>query len=206
MIDIKVIAIVQSDYFNDQRDPKFLPLKLNVPEFKYKAEHLERIIRHIDGQLVQWDCGFPVIYEFEDYHSKAIYQMMDWDNAPFVEFDEDPTLYTWENIYEFGRVKDFESHFAGEEEIAEIYVKRCRDINWIEWTEQELIRSPVYMFNYAMKVCKGRLPDNLDNAMHMLSFKDPDSKYVKRYCKTKRYRIKSGKSLLKQAAVEVQPS
>lgn len=199
MIDLKVVAIVQQDhYYEPSCDPKFLPLKLNLPEFDYNSENLEKVIRHVDGSVVKWDSGFPIIYKFEDDHSKAIYNMMDWDNAPMVKFNEEPSLWTWERLFNHFRVKDFEKFFAAEEKDAEIYVKKCRNINWIEWTDDELIASPVYMFNYAMKVCKGRLPDHLDNAMNMVSFKNPDSKYVKKYFKTKRYRVRSGKSLLKQ--------
>jgi hypothetical protein len=198
MIDIEVIAVTQeSRYNNAGSDPNLVALKLHVPEFPYSSEYLEKIIREIDGEIVNWDSGFPVFHKWDSEFSKSIYNLMDWDKAPVLKYEtEGRSLYEWERLFNCFRVKDFEEGFAEEERTAETYVKKCRNINWLEWTDEELIRSPVYMFNYALKVCKGRLPDHLDNAMNMVSFRDPDSKYVKRYFGTKRYRIRSGKSLL----------
>lgn len=200
MIDLEVIAVTQEGRYNDECfDPSFVALKLHIPEFSYSAEDLEKIIREIDGQIVNWDSGFPVFYKWESQFSKSIYNLMDWDNAPVLKYEPDEmSLYKWERLFRCFRVKDFEEGFAEEERTAETYVKKCRNINWLEWTEEELVRSPVYLFTYACKVCKGRLPDHLDSAMNMWSFKDPESKYVKRYFRTKRYRIRNGKSLLNQ--------
>lgn len=199
MKNLNIVAVIEGDG-GYSSDPKFVPLKLTFPDFDYDSESLERIIRRTDGQAVGWSSGYPIIHKFEDNVSKMIRDSLDWSNAAEIkyEFEDTPSLWEWESTFKKARVRELEPFFAQNEHQAETYVKKCANINWIEWTEEELVVSPVYMFNYALKVCKGRLPDHLDNAMNMESFKNPDSKYVKRYFKTKRYRVRSGKSLLLQ--------
>jgi hypothetical protein len=200
MKTIRIIAVVSGE--NTQSDPRFVPLKLTFPDFDYNAETLEKIIQRTDSKSVGYNYGYPIIQRFEDEHSKMLRDSMDWDKAEDLKFEieDDFSLWEWEHLFANRRVRDLEPKIAEDEGTAERYVKKCRNINWIEWTEEELVVSPVFMFNYALKVCKGRLPDHLDSAMNMESFKNPDSKYVKRYFKTKRYRIRSGKSLLLQKA------
>jgi hypothetical protein len=198
MKTISIIAVVDGE--NTNSDPRFVPLKLTFPDFDYDRESLEKIIQRVDSESVGYDYGYPIIHNFEDEHAKLLRDSMDWDKAEHLTFEiaEDFSFWEWEQIFGKKRVRALEPNIAESESNAERYVKKCENIDWINWTEEELLVSPVFMFNYALKVCKGRLPDHLDNAMNMESFKNPDSKYVKRYFKTKRYRTRSGKSLLLQ--------
>lgn len=199
MKKLNIIAVLDGN----EGDPKFVPLKLAFPEFDYDVDSLQKIIHKTDSEAVEYQYKYPIIHRFEDEHSKMLRDSMDWDAATDIQFkiEEDFSLWEWEHIFYFKRVRDLEPFFAKDESVAERYIKKCKNINWVNWTDEELVVSPVFMFNYALKVCKGRLPDHLDNAMNMESFKNPDSKYVKRYFKTKRYRTRSGKSLLLQKAV-----
>jgi hypothetical protein len=198
MKTISIIAVVAG--FSRHSDPRFVPLKLTFPEFDYDRESLEKIIQRVDSKSVGYDYGYPIIHNFEDDHAKLLRDSMDWDKAEHLTFKiaEDFCFWEWETVFGKKRVRELEPKIAEFEGNAERYVKKCENIDWINWTEEELVVSPVFMFNYALKVCKGRLPDHLDSAMNMESFKNPDSKYVKRYFKTKRYRTRSGKSLLLQ--------
>jgi hypothetical protein len=205
MKTINIIAVVKGETHADaarglSRDPKFVPLKLTFPDFEYDMESLEKIIQRIDSEAVAYDYGYPIIHRFEDEHSKMLRDSMDWSKATDLKYkiEEDFAIWEWETVFAQRRVRELEPKIAEFEDNAEKYVKKCRNIDWINWTEEELLVSPVFMFNYALKVCKGRLPDHLDSAMNMESFKNPDSKHVKRYFKTKRYRTRSGKSLLLQ--------
>lgn len=200
MKTINIIAVLRGDW----SDPKFVPLKLTFPDFDYDGHSLEKIIRDIDWGKVDYKTGYPIIYKFEDEHSKMLRDYLDWSSAKDLQYIVSKSVkYGLENAWTstFGkrRVREFEPKFAECESTAEIYIKKCVNPDWISWTEEELVISPVFMFNYALQVCKGRLPDHLDNAMLLASYKTPDSTYVKRYFKTKRYRIRSGKSLLNKA-------
>ena len=209
MKTINIIAVVRFG------QPMFVPLKLTFPDFDYNcSDYLEKIIRDIDWGKVNYKTDIPIIYEFEDEHSRMLRDSMDWSKAADLKWprhlaaDLDAYLVstrpkylldTWSSTFGKRRVREFEPKFAECEGAAASYIKRCVNPDWISWTEEELVISPVFMWNYALKVCKGRLPDHLDNAMLLASYKTPDSKYVKRYFKTKRYRIRSGKSLLNEA-------
>lgn len=196
MKTISIIAVVEGN--TTQSDPRFVPLKLTFPDFDYERESLEKIIQMVDSKSVGYDYGYPIIHKFEDKYPKLLRDSMDWDKAEHLiyKIPNNFSFWEWERIFGRKRVRELEPKFAESESNAERYVKKCENIDWISWTDEELLVSPVFMFNYACKVCKGRLPDHLDNAMNMESFKNPDSKYVKRYFGTKRYRIRSGKSLL----------
>lgn len=191
-----VVAIIES-----HGDPLFVPIKLTIPECDCHGT-TQALIRELNGGLVNWRKEFPVIFNFNDPISKKIYDLIDWDSATELAFDV--SKYTtisqayrhWKYTFKFHRVRELEPFFAQDEDYAERYVKNCIKIEWAKWTDDELLVSPVYMFYYAMKVCKGKLPEHLDNAMNMISFHNPDSSYVKRYFGTKRYRIRSGKSIL----------
>ena len=193
------------------------------------SDYLEKIIRDIDWGKVNYKTDIPIIHKFEDEHSRMLRDSMDWSKAADLKWpgnsvscnyllrdhiggvlfdDLDAYLVTaraeyvldaWSSTFGKRRVREFEPKFAECEGAAASYIKRCVNLDWISWTEEELVISPVFMWNYALKVCKGRLPDHLDNAMLLASYKTPDSEYVKRYFKTKRYRIRSGKSLLNEA-------
>lgn len=62
---------------------------------------------------------------------------------------------------------------------------------WGSWTEDEVARSPVWMYQYAKDHMKGRLPDSLHNKMHLMSFSESDSnKWMKKYLGAKKYVLK----------------
>jgi len=222
MKTINIIAVVTGGRgFGRFGQPMFVPLKLTFPDFDYDPYLLEKIIRDIDWGKVNYKTDIPIIYEFEDEHSRMLRDSMDWSKAADLKWpgedncqsgvlfdDLDAYLVTaraeyvldaWSSTFGKRRVREFEPKFAECEGAAASYIKRCVNLDWISWTEEELVISPVFMWNYALKVCKGRLPDHLDNAMLLASYKTPDSEYVKRYFKTKRYRTRSGKSLLNEA-------
>jgi hypothetical protein len=198
MLKQNVIAVIEMH----QGDPKFVPMRITIPSCNYAYDMVQKVIREISPDLVHWQRDFSLIRNFVDPISKSICDSVDWNSAHEVTFDvskyaEIHNAYRlWKNTFANYRVPELEPVFAQDEVYAEKYVKHCRDIEWTKWTDDEIIQSPVYMFYYAMKVCKGRLPEHLDNAMNMVSFKHPESQYVKRYFGTKRYRIRNGKSLL----------
>lgn len=201
MKSFELVAVIQSFDNNHPDEAKFIPLKVTVPDCVYGHGMLPKLIRHISGDAVSWQNDFVVVKDFSSPVAQKIYEAVNWSEAKEATYDVDKAYesnslwWDWRHFFENRRVRDFEPHFAKDEITAEKYVKRC-SLDWKEWTDEELIHSPVYMFYYAMKVCKGRLPEHLDNAMNMVSFKNPDSKYVKRYFGTKRYRIRNGKSAL----------
>ena len=58
---------------------------------------------------------------------------------------------------------------------------------WNSWTEEELARSPVWMYQYAKDHARGRLCDILDSRMHLLSFENSENKWIKKYLGAKKY-------------------
>jgi hypothetical protein len=93
------------------------------------------------------------------------------------------------------RCRALEPHICGDKDKAERYAKELLRSEWKGWTLDELRRNPCWAFYYAKDVCKGRLPEALDNMMTMLSFQEPDNPWVKRYFGTKRYRKRNRKAL-----------
>lgn len=172
------------------------PYRLIVPEVNQIAkEHLESMILeltdHWGGVHVYFDTKNGTI---ED----KIHKMMDWDQAQIIKYDlEDPHFDPISYWVAFGRqrTKEIEHLIALSDKDAIAYAKSLRPEDWLQFSDEELLRSPVFLFHYAKDVCKGRLPDHLDNAMNMMSFNMPENPFIKRYFGTKRYRIKNGKSL-----------
>jgi hypothetical protein len=58
---------------------------------------------------------------------------------------------------------------------------------WNLWSEDDVSKSPVWMYLYAKDHIKGRLPDTLHNKMHLMSFENSENKWVKKYLKAKKY-------------------
>lgn len=58
---------------------------------------------------------------------------------------------------------------------------------WGSWNEDEVARSPVWMYLYAKDYMKGRLPDTLHNRMHLMSFEDSENKWMRKYLGAKKY-------------------
>ena len=69
------------------------------------------------------------------------------------------------------------------------YIKDCCGGTAPEEIEDEIMTSTAYMFNYAKKCLKGRLPDRMHAKMVMLSFSDQADHWVKKYCSTKKFMI-----------------
>lgn len=64
---------------------------------------------------------------------------------------------------------------------------------WGSWTEDELVRSPVWIYQYAKDHVGGPLPETLHNAMHLLSVQHSDNEWIKKYFSVKKYRPKGAK-------------
>jgi len=85
-------------------------------------------------------------------------------------------------------------------EYKEIFVgipKSSGYVGWAGWTEEQLMRSPCWMYLYAKECMDGRLPDTLHNSMIVFGMTIPENYYVKRYMKAKKYhkRIKRRKAI-----------
>lgn len=62
---------------------------------------------------------------------------------------------------------------------------------WGSWSEDEVAKSPVWMYQYAKDHTKGPLPDSLHNKMHLLSFSEIEcDKWLKKYLGAKKYKKK----------------
>lgn len=92
----------------------------------------------------------------------------------------------------FGRFKEGEATIAQHEYQAEKYGEmiRASKVGWSDWTEEEVMRSPVWLFQYAKDYMKGSLPETMHQAMQMFSFNHPNNSFVKRYFSTKRYKFR----------------
>lgn len=204
MKEMKVL-VAAMDSYHDANSPKIVPLNIVVPTCNYTQEIISDVVSTLLREKDVY-CSNALVYHdlAETSFEKKVFDLVDWDNVETLSFE--PVLKElegatyriknlWETLFCREKVLELEPFFAADENMAEYYAKRVRT-EWIDWKDEELIQSPVWLFFYAQKVCKGRLPDHLDNAMNMMSFRLPDSRYVKRYFRTKRYRIKCGKSLL----------
>lgn len=89
------------------------------------------------------------------------------------------------------RIRPAEDKFAGDETFATSYgVAMGRHKLWESWKEDELARSPAWMYQYAKDHLKGPLPGNLHNRMYLMSVADPSNKWIKKYFGAKKYRSK----------------
>lgn len=57
---------------------------------------------------------------------------------------------------------------------------------WLEG-EPAIMQNAEYCYQYAKDVIKGRLPDPMHNAMTLITFSDPGSKWAKKYFSAKKY-------------------
>lgn len=88
------------------------------------------------------------------------------------------------------RIKEGEDSISKIEEIAFKYGKLMKKLDlWNSWTEQEVSRSSVWMYQYAKDYRKGPLPEKLHNKMYMLSFSNID-KWSRKYVGSKKYQLK----------------
>lgn len=204
---MKVIASVSGFSLSDR--PVLVPYRLVIPSFLHASD---RTAKMMVNDLVEdaycddawaWDDVAP--WSGSDLLWSAI-KNMDWGNTPVLEYDwdeldrcGDKQWIPWELWQAAGdtkrRAPDLEPFICGDPKRAEAYAKGLSKEEWKGWTLEELGRNPCWAFYYAKDVCKGRLPEVLDNMMTMLSFQDPDNPWVKRYFKTKRYRRRNRKAL-----------
>ena len=64
------------------------------------------------------------------------------------------------------------------------------------WSEDDLAKSPVWMYQYAKDHLGGRLPDCLHNRMQLMSFSDMSgNKWLKKYLGAKKYVLKKKKEV-----------
>lgn len=189
MKEVRAFVSVESE------GASIVPYRFMVPDVKeILKEHLESMVLELTDH---WG-GVHVYFNTKNGTLEdKIYQLIDWDEAQIIKHDIkspdfDPVSY-WVS---FGRqrIKEIEHLITASEKDALAYAKSLRAEDWLEFTDEELLRSPVFMFYYAKDVCQGRLPDHLDNAMNMMSFKFPDDQFIKRYFATKKYRVRSRKS------------
>ena len=92
------------------------------------------------------------------------------------------------------RIKAAEDEIATDEVLAKKYGEIMRKSGWASWTENEVMRSPVWLFQYAKDHCKGPLPEVLHSAMVMMSFDDPKNPWIVRYFKAKKYHPRKTKA------------
>jgi hypothetical protein len=90
------------------------------------------------------------------------------------------------------RIVSGESAIAESEDLAFLYGKFMKKHDlWGSWSESDVARSPVWMYQYAKDYVKGRLPDSLHNKMTLMSFSESDSnKWMKKYLGAKKYFLK----------------
>lgn len=190
-------------------EDNLVPVRLIVPDFLPRnRETAKRMFNDIDELGY---CADAWVIE-EDWENKEIHsalKMMDWRKVRVLEYE-------WEALDQWGEkdhdpfdiwltLADTKLRAKGLEPLilagdradfrAEKYAKLLANDQWSDWTLEEVIRSPCWMFHYAKNVCKGRLPEVLDNAMTMKSFEDSDNQWIRRYFGTKRYRKRNRKAL-----------
>lgn len=198
MKEVRVFVSTETgDCPTDQR--KIIPYRLMVPEVKEIES--KPLAQMISDRVDTWGEVHVYFNPEPGTLEHKIHEMMDWDNAKLLFFDFNSPYFDHMRLWEsFGkqRMKDIEHLVVESERDSVKYAKNLKPEDWLSFTDEELLRSPVFMFHYAKDVCKGRLPEHLDNAMNMMSFNMPDNAFVKRYFATKRYRVRSSKSLLRK--------
>lgn len=89
------------------------------------------------------------------------------------------------------RIGRAEDEISKDERSAFQYGEIMRDNGlWGSWTEEEVARCTVWMYQYAKDHVGGALPDALHNAMHLTSITRPEDKWIKKYFSAKKYRPK----------------
>jgi len=93
------------------------------------------------------------------------------------------------------RIKAAEDEFAADDSMAKTYGEIMRKSEgWGSWTEDEVMRSPVWLFQYAKDFRKGPLTEALHSAMVMMSYNDAKNPWIIRYFKVKRYHPRKTKA------------
>jgi hypothetical protein len=132
-------------------------------------------------------------------------QGVDWESCRVLEYDfDEPDGYggfehepfsIWNDVQEVIKGREHQPSlvpFLNDKDRVESYAKYLSKEAWASWSMADLMKQPCWMFYYAKNVCRGRLPDVLDNCMN---FQDSENPWVKRYFSTKRYRSRNRKAL-----------
>jgi len=186
-------------------DDHLVPVRVVVPDFLPTNREVAK--RMVNDLHVEY-CPDAWVME-DEWASNEIHsalKLMDWGKALVLEYDweeldawgnknHDP-FEIWTYVAARGdRAKGLEPFICGDDKKAEKYAKLLNRTMWSDWTAEELMRNTCWMFYYAKNVCKGRLPEMLDNCMTMKSFEDSENQWVKRYFGTKKYRTRNKKAL-----------
>jgi hypothetical protein len=200
---MNVIAHMELPQFEENQ---LVAYRLVVPPF-IKNRSVDLATHMVNDLTAGWCLDAWVLDKMEDGNTKTALKSMDWEQVEVLEYDWDEKdnngipLYSpyeiWQDFSDDPKVrcKCIEPLICGNLEVSEAYAKGLAMSEWSSWEPEELQRNSCWLFYYAKNVCKGRLPEVLDNAMNMLSFQNPDDPWVKRYFGTKRYRIRNMKAL-----------
>lgn len=190
-------------------DDNLVPVRLLVPDFLPRSRATARRMFNDIDESNHCQEAWVLDDEWESKEIHSALKTMDWQKVRALEYD-------WEALDQWGdrmhdpfeiwlttadtnlRAKSLEPLIlAGERAdfCAEKYAKLLNKNMWSDWTAEELIRHTCWMFYYAKNVCRGRLPQVLDNAMTMKSFEDSDNEWIKKYFATKKYRKRNKKAL-----------
>lgn len=207
---MKIIASITDCSSNDGRPAFYLkPYRLEVPGFLPESREVAKDMANgLTGYEIMVDDVW-ILEEGQSWPASEIHRILssnlDWDSVETIRYDWDAKdqwgdpahnpWYLWNRLADHSvRAKDLEPFIANHQN-AERYAKGLAKSEWASWTEEELARNPCWLFYYARHVCKGRLPEVLDNMMTMKSFEDSENQWVKRYFATKRYRVRNRKAL-----------
>jgi hypothetical protein len=175
---------------------KIVPYRVLVPECEgVEPEHnVEGVLNHIA------DIGYndTVVTKFVDGLGEQLWGLVDWDNVPVsapATDDADEAWTLFDCMSHNGRIRELEPIIASDDTYADRYMNRQPRESWVNWTDEELSRSPAWLFKYAQQVMKGKLPENLHAAMMMHSYRAPENGFVKRYFKMRRYKYSCKKNL-----------
>jgi hypothetical protein len=201
-MEVRMIVAASGGYNPDESGHALFPLVMDVPE-AYVSERY--VLEDMCKQMCDLWGDIFVYVKGEGEWPDRMFEIVDWERLKTCRYDFDgkfDVMQVWDNVFRNGRVREFEKLISEKVVNAERYAKALGRDTWKNWTEEEVCRSPVWLFYYARCVCKGRLPDAMDNAMTMLSFKEPDNKWVKRYFNTKRYRTRNLRALAEATGSE----
>lgn len=194
MKEVRCIALDQDDY----RSPyKMIPYRVLVPEM----EHTNDPDVNADNVLNHCSNGYysTVVTKMEGDLAERFWSIVDWDNAEIVDptpENSEEAIDLWRCLGQSSkRCRELEPLITQEDHLAERYCKEFPKSDWVGWEDEDLARSPIFLFMYAQQVMKGRLPEHLHAAMIMHSYRSPENKYVKRYCKGRRYKYHCKKNL-----------
>lgn len=198
MKEVRCILVSSEDWRSSEHS--FVPLRVLVPEVD--GDKPENNVHNVLNYLRREDSkDIPsidtLITKTKGELASRLWDSVDWDSAPLI--DPKPStpgeawgLFTSMSSY---RVKELEPLIAQDDSLAERYMNRQPKSGWKEWEDEELERSPAFLFMYAQQVMKGRLPEHLHAAMVMHSYRDGDNFWVKKYFKARRYKYHCKKNL-----------